>query len=49
VFIRAAGSEPTAQPFNAALRFAPGYSGTFAGPRQQDDGTFVASPEFLKN
>ncbi len=48
VFIRAAGSQLTAVPFNTAIRFAPDYRGTFAGPRQQDSGTFVASPDFLK-
>jgi hypothetical protein len=47
VFIRAAGSQLTALPFNTALRSTPDYRGTFAGPRQQDAGTFVASPAYL--
>ena len=49
VFIRAAGSQLTAKNFNTTLRIAPDYSGTFAGPRLKDAGTFVASPANLKN
>ena len=37
----------TALPFNTALRSAPDYRGTFAGPRLKDAGTFVASPAYL--
>jgi hypothetical protein len=42
VFVRAAGSQVTAQQADTTLRRAPAYRGTFDGPHLQDQGTFVA-------
>jgi hypothetical protein len=48
IFVRAAGSTTPAAGADTLRRSAPDYLGTFAGPRQRDAGSFLASPSFLE-